>query len=488
MNTRAPLLATMLLVLVTTASRAAEITVGSKKFTESVLLGEMVKLLAEAGGAKADHRSELGGSRILWEALVSGQLDVYPEYTGTLREELLKGEPDLAAALTRRGLRMSRSLGFNDTYALGMKEELADKLGIRTISDLRNHPQLQLGFSDEFIHREDGWPRLRQVYGLEQVPRGLDHDLAYRGIDQGGLQVIDLYSTDAEIKYHHLRVLADDRKVFPEYEAVLLYRAELEQRAPEALESILRLEGRINEARMAELNGQAKLEHRGETTVAAAFLRDTLGVDVHVAVESVPQTLLRLTGEQLALTGISLAAAIALALPLGILAARRPRLGQLLFAGVGVIQTIPSLALLVFLIPLMGIGWKPALVALFLYSLLPILRNTSAGLRDIPLSLRESAEALGLPPPARLRLVELPLASRSILAGIKTSAVLNVGTATLGAIIGAGGYGQPILTGIRLDDTALILEGAVPAALLALIVQGGFELAERVVIPRGLRL
>jgi osmoprotectant transport system permease protein len=136
----------------------------------------------------------------------------------------------------------------------------------------------------------------------------------------------------------------------------------------------------------------------------------------------------------------------------------------------------------------MGIGGPPAIVALFLYSLLPIVRNTYVGLHDIPSDIRESAEALGLPVRARLRLIELPLAARAILAGIKISAVINVGTATLGALIGAGGYGQPILTGIRLDDVGLILQGAVPSAVLALLVQGLFEIAERILVPKGLRL
>jgi osmoprotectant transport system permease protein len=166
---------------------------------------------------------------------------------------------------------------------------------------------------------------------------------------------------------------------------------------------------------------------------------------------------------------------------------KRRRIGQAVLGIAGVLQTIPSLALLVFMIPLLGIGAAPAIVALFLYSLLPIIRNTAAGLAGIPPSIVESAEALGLPAGARLRVVELPMASRSILAGIKTSAVLNVGTATLGALIGAGGYGQPILTGIRLDHVGLILEGAVPAALLALAVQGLFEGLERWVVPEGLR-
>jgi osmoprotectant transport system permease protein len=198
-------------------------------------------------------------------------------------------------------------------------------------------------------------------------------------------------------------------------------------------------------------------------------------------------TLLARVAEHLFLVGVSLLAAIALAVPLGVIAAHRPRLGQVVLAIVGVVQTLPTLALLVFMIPLFGIGTVPAIVALFLYSLLPIVRNTHAGLCGIPSALRESALALGLPRGAMLRLIELPLASPLILAGIKSAAVINVGTATLGALIGAGGLGQPIFTGIRLDNSSLILQGAIPASLLALAVQGLFEIAERIVVPRGLR-
>jgi len=191
--------------------------------------------------------------------------------------------------------------------------------------------------------------------------------------------------------------------------------------------------------------------------------------------------------EHLLLVGVSLLVAILVGVPLGILAARRRRVGQAVLAAVGVIQTLPTLALLVFMIPLFGIGAFPAVVALFLYSLLPIVRNTHAGMSGISSTLRESAEALGLPRGAMLRLIELPLASPLILAGIKSAAVINVGTATLGALIGAGGLGQPIFTGVRLDDVSLILQGAIPASLLALAMQGLFELAERLVVPRGLR-
>ncbi|HXG11638.1 MAG TPA: glycine betaine ABC transporter substrate-binding protein, partial [Gemmataceae bacterium] len=468
--------------------------IGSKKFTESVILGEMIAHLVRSAGGIPDHRRELGGTEILWQALLRGEIDVYPEYTGTLSQVVLKDsalrdEEQLRAALAQHGVRMSRPLGFNNTYAIGVPAELARERGLRRISDLRHHPDLKFGFSDEFMNRPDGWPGLRDRYGLPQRDvRGIDHDLAYRGLQSGHLHATDLYSTDAEIRYYRLHVLEDDLGHFPSYQAVLLYRADLEERAPAVVQALARLEGRISEAAMVEMNSRAKLKRVRESHVAATFLNENLGLQIQTYDETPAASLLRHTVEHLQLVGISLAAAIVVAVPLGIVAAHRPSGGQVILGVAGVIQTIPSLALLVFLIPLLGIGGLPAVVALFLYSLLPIVRNTYAGLHDIPVTIRESAEALGLPAAARLRLVELPMAARAILAGIKTAAVINVGTATLGALIGAGGYGQPILTGIRLDDTGLILQGAVPAALLALLMQGLFEAAERLLVPRGLRL
>jgi osmoprotectant transport system permease protein len=279
---------------------------------------------------------------------------------------------------------------------------------------------------------------------------------------------------------------------------VLLYRSDLPARAPGALGGVLALEGRVSEAEMIAMNQRA-LPQSGERVPEEQVAFDFLRQHPYFAraelerprLLGLAERLLRLTVQHLYLVGVSLSAAIIVAVPLGIVAAKRPALGQALLSGAGIIQTIPALALLVFLIPLFGregIGPKPAILALFLYSLLPIMRNTFAGLKDVPLPLRESALALGLPPAARLRLVELPMAARSILAGIKTSAVINVGTATLGGLIGAGGYGEAIITGLRKADTAMILEGAIPAAVMALLVQGGFELAERKLVPRGLQL
>jgi osmoprotectant transport system permease protein len=488
----------LLVICPTTYSFAAQptppIKVGSKTFTESVILGEIVTQLIHAEGVQVQHLRQLGGTRVLWSALLNGDVDLYPEYTGTITQEILAGkniknEETLKEVLADKGILMSNPLGFNDTYAIGMKKEVAEKLGITKISDLKKHPQLRFGFTNEFMDRGDGWPSLQRTYNLPQKNvRGLDHDLAYRGLESRSIDVTDLYSTDAEIRYYDLYVLKDDLNHFPEYNAVLLYRSDLKKRAPEAIKAISILEGKISEEAMIRMNAEAKIDRVPEGVVASDFLKVNLSIDTEPHESTFLNRLTHNTLQHLFLVAVSLSAAILISIPLGIWAFKNEKVGRVILGIVGVIQTIPSLALLVFMIPLLGIGTAPAILALFLYSLLPIVRNTYSGLHDIPSHIRESAEALGLSSWACLRLVELPMASRSILSGIKTSAVINVGTATLGALIGAGGYGQPILTGIRLDNIRLILEGAIPAAVLALLVQGLFDLLELVLVPKGLRL
>lgn len=465
------------------------VVVGSKVFTESVILGDIAVELARRAGAEVGERRELGGTRVLWDALCRGDIDVYAEYTGTLAREVFAGQhvadtrAALGKALAAEGILMGPPIGFSDNYALAMRAGEANKLGIKTIGDLARHPQLRFGFSNEFMSRSDGWPGLRDAYHLPHTRViGMEHALAYRALAGDSIQVTDVYTTDANIAYYHLVVLADSKRFFPAYQAVYLYRADLVKRAPEVVHALRSFRNRIDVATMRRLNAAVKLKGESDRAVAAHFL----GLKPPGEPALWSRLALR-TWQHLYLVALSLAAAIVVAIPLGIAAARFRILGQVILSVVGILQTLPSLALLVLMIPLLGIGAPPALFALFLYSLLPIVRNTHAGLRQIDATLLLSARALGLPSCARLRLVELPLALPSILAGIKTAAVINVGTATLAALIGAGGYGQPILTGIRLNSIPLILEGAVPAALLALLVQGLFELAERYVSPRALR-
>ena len=468
----------------TAHAQAESLKVGSKRFTESYILGEIV-----ARAANGQHKPGLGNTGIVFAALKAGSIDLYPEYTGTIAKEILKLEGEsgierLNRALAPQGFGVGVPLGFSNGYALAMREERAQALGIRTLSDLARHPALKLGLSQEFIGRADGWPGLKAAYGFPfATPSGLDHGLAYEAIAAGTIDVMDIYTTDAKIERYKLRALEDDRKFFPRYDAVLLYRLDAPRRFPHEFEMLKKLEGRIDEHKMIRLNAAAELE--GKSFAEAAALLDSNTDSQKVTQRKFLNTLFgpdfwRLTREHLLLVFVSLAASIALGVPLGVAAARLPRAAQAILGAVGVIQTIPSLALFAFLIALVGtIGTPPALIALFLYALLPIVRNTYTALAQTSTGFVQAGKALGLASRQILLQIELPLALPSILAGIKTSAVINVGTATIAAFIGAGGYGERIAAGLALNDSVTLLAGAIPAAALALIVQGAFEFGER---------
>lgn len=471
---------------------ADPVVIGSKKFTESYVLGEIATRALDNAGVIAAHRQGMGGTIILWQALRGGQVDVYPEYTGTIAEEILKDRqlrsPEaMREGLAKAGVGMTAPLGFNNTYALVLRRDAAEKLGLRKISDLGKHPELRFGLTHEFLDRQDGWLPLAARYQLR--PRsiiGIDHALGYAALASDSIDVKDAYSTDAKIAENNLVVLEDDQKFFPRYDAVFLYRTSLPQPTIDALR---KLEGTLDEKRMTALNAEA--ERTKDYARAATLYFDNGAVSTTAFVsESFTHKLARWTWRHLQLAGFSLLLSILVGVPLGIWASRGGAIGQFILGFAGIVQTIPSLALLALLVPLpfFGISVRTAITALFLYGLLPIVRNTASGLQDIPRSLRESAIALGLEPGARLRKIFLPMASRSILAGIKTSAVISIGTATLAALIGAGGLGEPILSGLNLNDHVTILQGAIPAAVLALLVQGLFDLLDRVLIPKGLRL
>jgi osmoprotectant transport system permease protein len=484
------------------AAAEAPLNVGSKRFTESYILGEILTHVAQgAGEASVVHRQGLGNTAIVLGALTQGSIDVYPEYTGTIAKEILKLDavpplPELNAKLAAMGLGVGVPLGFNNTYALAMRAEDARAKGIARLSDLKSHPELKLGLSQEFIGRADGWPGLKRAYELPyETPRGLDHGLAYEAIVQHQVDAIDIYSTDAKIDKYDLTVLSDDRNYFPRYDAVLLYRADLPQRLPRTWTALKGLEGRIDDASMRRMNAEAELEGKSFVAIAREFLaQKAAGGAQRVSAGGFWQKLFgpdfaRLTLEHLLLVFASLAASIALGIPLGILAARRPASEGLILGMTGVVQTVPALALLAFLIPITGrIGAIPAFIALALYALLPIVRNTHAAMTQIGRGVKQAAQSLGLESGTILRYIELPLGAPTILAGIKTSAVINVGTATIAAFIGAGGYGERIVTGLALNDHAMLLAGAIPAAVLALLIEGAFRLGERWLVPAGMHV
>jgi osmoprotectant transport system permease protein len=482
-----------LAVALGTGATAAPLVVGSKRFTESYVLGEIVRQTLAAQGIAAEHRQGMGNTGILEQALASGAVDIYPEYTGTIVRELLKrpqatGNPSLAELnewLAPRGLKAAVPLGFNNTYALAMTEARAAELGIVRVSDLLGPKAqgLRLGLSHEFLERGDGWPALKAAYRLPQAgATGLDHGLAYDAVRAGTVDLIDVYTTDAKIGRYALRVLQDDLGFFPKYDAVLLMRAAVDPRP------LARLEGRIDAAAMIAMNAQVELDGRSFAEVAKRFVE---GGGATAAAAAAPSArgfvarlfapdFARLAGQHLLLVFGSLLAAILVGVPLGVAAWRWPRSAAWLLGAVAVLQTVPSLALLAFLIALLGsIGLVPALIALFLYALLPIVRNTHAGLQGVSQGLAQAALSLGLTRAQSLREVQLPLALPTLMAGVKTAAVINVGTATMAAFIGAGGFGERIVAGLAVNDNAAMLAGALPAAVLALLVQGAFDLVER---------
>jgi osmoprotectant transport system permease protein len=492
--------------------------VGSKRFTESYILGEIITQTAARVGP-AEHQQGLGNTAIVLGALRSGAIDVYPEYLGTIDLEILKNaQPTsldaMRAALRPLGLGVAVPLGFSNGYALAVRGDT----DLRRLSDLAAHPELKIGLSHEFLGRADGWPGLARRYGLTQQPRGIDHGIAYEALAQHQVDAIDIYSTDAKIRQYGLRVLDDDKHYFPRYDAVLLYRLDVPQRFPQAWHAIQQLEGSIKADDMIAMNAAAELDGQAFAAIARSWLGRVDGCAVHASnprtncrdvrpvverVDGKPvhptvrdgllsktfgNGFINLARQHLLLVVFAVLLGCLAGIPLGIVAALVPRLRQAVLAVAGVLQTVPSLALLAILIPLLGrIGTVPALVALCAYALLPIVRNTCTGLLEVPSGLRTAALALGLTRWQALVQVELPLAAPTILAGIKTAAVMSVGTATIAAFIGAGGFGERITTGLALNDNDMLLAGAIPAALLALLTQAAFELGERLLARRRYR-
>jgi len=457
--------------------------VGSKRFTESYVLGELINLKLSDAGVQAIHRQGLGNTAIVIQALKTGQIDVYPEYTGTILREILR-RPETQTSLSELndwlkpiGLKAAIPLGFNNTYALAMRSEQAKALGLKRISDIANlttekRSTLRIALSPEFKTRADGWPALIQTYDLKIKPgKVLEHGLAYDALVRGDVDIVDAYSTDAAILKNNLILLEDDRQAFPRYDAILLMRSDFDEKPLQSLT------GRLNEATMAKLNGQAEsgisfekvargfldqsTENQNPPSQLSRFFKLLFGPDFLTALR-----------DHILLVAISSAMALVIGIPLGIIAHRRSRYAAWILGGASILQTIPSLALLTILIAVLDqIGAVPAVLALFLYGLLPIVNATHISLMEVPSNLKEAALALGCNEQQLLLFIELPFAKPIIMTGLASATVIGVGTCTLAALVGAGGFGDRIVAGLAVNDHALMLAGAIPAAILALLAQ-----------------
>ena len=266
------------------AGKRTRLVIGTKAFTESIILGEIAAQWLEQNGVGVDRRFYLGATNISFEALRSGSIDMYPEYTGTGLIAILDHPPVsprsavlpmLRAEFEKRyGLEWLSPLGFNNTYALALPASLADRLHVSTISDLLAHPDLRAGFASEFLARDDGWPGLSRAYGLHftKPPGSMEAGLMYAAAASDQLDVISAYSTDGRVATQHLKVLEDDRGFFPPYEAAFIVRPDALARCPRAREILEQLAGLIDEPTMRHMNADVDFGNRSPEQVAAEFL------------------------------------------------------------------------------------------------------------------------------------------------------------------------------------------------------------------------
>lgn len=469
--------------------RAGQVTVrvGGKNFTEQEILGEIAAQLIERDPRFRVERSfGLGGTGVVHGALVRGEIDLYVEYTGTALLNMLKRRPlsdrervyeVVSEAYRQWDLEWLPPIGFNNTYALTVRSQQADERNWETISDLAaDSAGLSAGFTGEFMERPDGYPGLRRVYGFGfKDVVDLDSGLMYKAVANGQVDAVCGYSTDARIVTYDLRMLRDDRHFFPPYDAAPVVRSALLREHPEIRKLLAPLAGTINDEAMRHLNHAVDELGQSPGAVAAAWIgggsTQTTAVGSWSFLLQRRGMLWRKILEHLTLTGLAMLLAVGLGVPAGVLIHRYRAGSGLVLTATEIVQTIPSLAMLAFLFALYGVlGTAPAVTALVLYALLPIVLNTFTALREVPADVREAADGVGMSGRQRLWLVELPLALPVIIAGIRMATVWTVGIATLSTYIGAGGLGDFIARGLARNDARLTLLGAAPAALMAVIL------------------
>jgi osmoprotectant transport system permease protein len=476
-------------ILSFTTAAADPLVIGSKNFTENYILAEASAQLLESRGIEVQRRFGLNGTKIVFEALRNRSIDFYPEYTGTISEVILE-IPDLSTdeairqALAQQELIMLSPLGFNNSYAIAVSADFARQENLQNISNLLRVGRVRVGLPHEFLSRNDGWPGLKARYKLDLTATGIEHSLAYEAMANANIDVTAVYSTDGEILRSKLVLLDDDLNYFPQYRAAFFARRDLAADVRTILES---MSGRINDRRMQQLNLRALDPDVSFADVASGFLIEEGLIDSAQDVPGFMARLLRNTRQHLKLTGIALLLAVFAGVGIAAAVHRNRRAASAFLYFAGLMQTVPSIALLALLIPWFGIGETPAIVALFLYSLLPIARGTITAMLAIPPGYRLVAAAMAMTPRQETRYVLMPLSMPHVIAGIRTAAVISIGTATLAAFIGAGGLGDPIVTGLALNDSSMILQGAIPAAVLAILTELAFNGLERWLVAPHMR-
>ena len=490
-----------------------QLIIGSKIFTENILLAEMLSiLLEEKYNFKVVKKFNMGGTKLVFDSLKNRQIDIYPEYTGTGYTMLLKKSGETNPKKTYRIVKSeflkrfqmiwSLPLGFENTYILAVREKDIRFQNIHSISQLKGHiGSFRLGMGHEFVERKDGFDNFSNRYQLH-FPKNqvitMNPALMYSALDNKEVDMIMAYSTDGRIKAFKLKTLKDDKSFFPSYEAAYLTRKDVLKAWPEVQTAFSDLEYNISEKEIISLNNQVdQLDYDLSQTARHFLIKKKLLVEkiqklqkVHLIdyYMSKKKYFFKILVEHLVLIFVSLFFALCISIPIGIWATRNSKVEKIVFFLVNTLQTVPSIALLGLLIPFLGIGFMPAVFALFLYSLLPLIRNTFEGIKNVDRNYIEASAGIGLNAWQILIFVQIPLALPIMLAGVRVATVIVVGTATLAAYIGAGGLGDPIFRGIATLDSRLIFLGAIPACLLAVILDMSIAFVEKLIISKGLKM
>lgn len=481
-------------------SKQDKIRIGSRDFPESVLVAEILSTSIEKfTDYKVDRKFHLGGVKVCLAAMQSNNLDIYPDYTGSLIHNVL-GEHDrnqylvnyIKMALNEKyDFSITESLGFENSFVLAVRKSFAKKYNLETLSDLASllssnkelAQNIRVAFKHSFLKRPDGYKMLQDIYAFDfQKLMALEYNIAYQNLKENRIDVIDAFSTDSRLKDPELTALKDDRNALIPYSSVYVYRNKLKQNFPEIMKIQKLLDESLTNEKMLELNSRieagepykqvaesfiAELEHEPgfldlSDDASLSFWQKRLKQDLPLLAKAFLQ--------HLRLAAVASLLASFIGIFIGIFISYRKKLAKLVLGFISVTQTIPSLALLALLIPFVGLGFYPAVIALFIYALLPVIQNTYTGITTIPYKYIELANAIALKESQILFRVKLPMALSFILAGVRTSIVICIGTATLATFVGAGGLGDLIKAGIDLNSNYMIALGAVPAALLALSV------------------
>jgi osmoprotectant transport system substrate-binding protein len=471
------------LLLWAPAGSAETIRVGAKNFTEQWIVGELYAQALERNGITVERRFNLSGSAIAHAALVAGEIDLYPEYTGTalavvLKEQARGEASDTVLARVRAHYQREIAATWLTPSHIDNGNVLLMRPGtnIATLSELaRIAPKLTIGLGTEFVDRDDGLPGLERVYGMKfgRIATFSALALRYGALTERQVDVINGFATDWQIADGALVALADDRALFPPYQlAPVIRNAVLTPRLAAILDAV---STRLDTATMQRLNGLVERDRFEPAEVARAFLDGVEPTRAGLPLAALGRAML----EHAALVLASLAVGLGVALPLALLAMRRPGMRAALLGVSALFYAVPSLALFALLLPVTGLGTVSAVIGLSLYAAMVLLRGLLGGLAALPQQLDEVATGLGLTPRQRFLRVTVPLLLPAFVASLRTALVAAIGLATIAAAIDAGGLGQVLLTGLAQRWPAKIALSAGAAVLLAIVADRALLLLER---------